>query len=296
MSVTPSSFRALLSELSTALKSFQSSSCKFRIVRTIPPSAPSASPHTLLILDSSFNPPSRAHLHLAASALAKSSLASHPSPHRLLLLFSTHNADKAPSAASFDQRLALMILFAQDLHSHLSSSPDHDAPHIDIGLTAAPYYTDKSTAIATDGARDYPDSPRHIHLMGFDTITRFLAAKYYPSFSPPLSALEPYFGAGHGLRVTLRPSEEFGTVEEQRAWIARLAEGELEDEGGRREWGRSIEVVEAGEGVGVSSTKVRRAAKEGEWEEVQRLCTLRVAGAVREGGFYEADDRGAKMA
>ncbi|KAI4725308.1 Nucleotidylyl transferase [Aureobasidium sp. EXF-10728] len=300
MSTSTSSLRSILPQLETALKSFQSSDSKFRIVRSINPSASSPpSPKTLFILDSSFNPPSKAHLALAKSALHSSSTKHHQSPFRLLLLFSTHNADKAPSAASFPQRLALMTIFAEDLLKDLQSTAanqDYVLPSVDIGLTTAPYYTDKSLAISDEGAEQYPDSPRHVHLLGFDTITRFFAAKYYPNFNPPLSALNPYFDEGHRLRVTLRPSDEYGTVESQQDFVNSLARGDMEADGGKREWASQIEVVHAEEGVGVSSTRVRKAAKQRDWDEVHQLCTEGVGKAVKENTIYESDDRGAKMA
>jgi nicotinamide-nucleotide adenylyltransferase len=265
MSTTTSSLRSILPQLETALKSFQSSDSKFRIVRSINPS---------------------------------STTQQHQSPFRLLLLFSIQNADKAPSAASFPQRLALMTIFAEDLLKHLQTVANHQdyvLPTVDIGLTTAPYYTDKTLAISKEGAEHYPDSPKHVHLLGFDTITRFFAAKYYPKFNPPFSALNPYFDGGHRLRVTLRPSDEYGTVASQQEFIDSLARGDMESDGGKREWASQIEVVHAEEGVGVSSTRIRKAAKQQDWNEVQQLCTEGVAKAVKENSIYESDDRGAKM-
>lgn len=212
------------------------------------------------------------------------------------------NADKAPSAASFDQRLTLMTIFATDLLHSLTTRPDAAdyAPisGVDIGVTTAPYYTDKSAAInsSAEGKHWYPSSPQHVHLLGFDTLTRFFAAKYYQSFSPPLSALAPYFDAGHKLRATLRPDDAYGSEAEQRAFVQRLADGELEGEGGKREWAKQVELVEPTAQAGVSSTVIRKAAKAGEWDVVRELCTEGVAEWVREEGLYDEDDRGAKMA
>jgi nicotinamide-nucleotide adenylyltransferase len=191
----------------------------------------------------------------------------------------------------------MMTLFAQDLLNLISnsSSQDTEAVPIDIGVTKAPYYTDKSSAIESDGAEWYPDSPRHVHLIGFDTLTRFFAAKYYQDFSPPLSALEPYFSAGHSLRVTLRPDEKYGTVEEQLAFLKNLENGGLESEGGKREWAKQVECVAPNEEGGVSSTKIRDAAKEGKWEVVDGLCTEGVAGWIRSEALYEDDAEGKKM-
>lgn len=190
-----------------------------------------------------------------------------------------------------------MTIFAQDLLDDLKGKDQHSVPSIDIGLTNAPYYTDKSAAIEREGASIYPDQPVHVHLMGFDTITRFFAAKYYPEYHPPFSALAPFFDNGHRLRVTLRPSEEYGTVESQKAFIAQLANGDMEADGGKKEWAKQIDTVELGEEAdGVSSTRVRKAAKASDWEEVRKLCTEGVATAVREESVYESDDRGSKMA
>lgn len=311
MASTRSIYKSLPGHLTTALKDFQSSSSTFRLLQTVhpnnltpqPATPPTTNqPQTLIILDSSFNPPSIAHQTLALTALHKKSksVSETSGPHRLLLLFSTMNADKAPSAASFDQRLTLMTIFAVDLLRNLQSHPDSSSytiPPIDIGVTTAPYYTDKSLAISSspEGKHWYPSSPKHIHLLGYDTLTRFFAPKYYRSFSPPLSALEPYFAAGHGLRATLRPDDAYGSEEQQRAFVRRLADGEMEGEGGKREWAGQVELVEATPQAGVSSTVIRRAAKEGDWGVVGELCTPSVAEWVREEGLYEGDARGAKM-
>ncbi|KAK1824244.1 hypothetical protein LTR12_001310 [Friedmanniomyces endolithicus] len=298
MAARLSTYRALVPRLASALDSFRSSGSKFRVLKTVSPSeavpkdpiraSSDESPKTLFILDSSFNPPSIAHQALVASALHKSSSDAHPKPHRLLLLFATMNAEKAPSAAAFEQRLTLMTVFATDILENLKDSKDHSVVPVDIGVTSLPYYTDKSAAIETEGAEWYP--------IGYDTITRFFAAKYYPKFDPPLSALNPYFDAGHGLRVTLRPDGEFGSVEDQRAFVRRLESGDMEAEGGKKEWAKQVELVAPNPKMGVSSTGIRKDAKRGDWKEVGELCTPGVLAYVRSEGLYTDDDRGAKMA
>jgi nicotinamide-nucleotide adenylyltransferase len=299
-----SSIRGFLPEFESALQSFTSSPSTFRVVRTV--NASSTQPRTLYILDSSFNPPSIAHLALATSAL-KHHAPSEQAPYRLLLLFSTHNADKAPSPASFIQRIALMTVFAEDLSKHLKSDK---SPHstdiadisIDIGLTKEPYYSDKSKAIADAEPPFYSSSPIHIHLVGYDTLIRFCNPKYYPKYDPPLSALKPFFDAGHKLRVTQRPtdpsdasSSEFGTVEQQQAYLQRLKDGEEEKAGFLPAWGKNIDMVQAEEGVGISSTRVRNAAKDGNWDEVNKLCTEGVAAWIEDQALYGEDASGKKM-
>ncbi|KAK3714155.1 hypothetical protein LTR37_007957 [Vermiconidia calcicola] len=302
-----SAFRPLVADLGSVLKDFQKSESKFRILKTVhpsnpfpqEPSAPSGdeSPRTLFILDSSFNPPSVAHQTLAQSALRKTSTNQYAKPHRLLLLFATMNADKAPSAASFDQRVTLMSIFAGDLIESLKKeSEEYSVVPVDIGVTTVPYYTDKSAAIESEGQQWYPAKPKHIHLVGFDTLTRFFAAKYYQKFDPPFSALEPYFDAGHGLRVTLRPDDEYGSVDDQKAFVKRLENGEMEKEGGKKEWAKQIELLSPNLKAGVSSTRVRKAAKARDWEEVVKLTTPSTSEWVKSEKLYEEDDRGAKMA
>lgn len=301
-------FRPLVVELGTALKAFQSSESRFRVLKTIhpasrqpqqlqsPPTIEEA-PKTLFILDSSFNPPSIAHQALAKSALRHTACDELPKPYRLLLLFATMNADKAPSAASFDERLTLMSVFAGDLLEALKQqSEEYAVAPIDIGITTVPYYTDKSAAIEEEGQECYPGKPKHIHLVGFDTLTRFFAAKYYQKFDPPFSALNPYFDAGHRLRVTLRPDDQHGSVDEQRAFLDGLKNGDMEENGAKREWASQIELVPPNPIAGVSSTRIRKAAKAQDWDELANLTTPTVFEWVKSENLYGEDDRGAKMA
>jgi nicotinamide-nucleotide adenylyltransferase len=298
------SLRSLLPKFESALNSFTSSPAKFRVVHTINPT--STQPKTLYVLDSSFNPPQKAHLSLATTAL-KQSQTSDEKPYRLLLLFSTHNADKAPSPASFAQRIALMAAFAEDISHTLKSSggsSDTDIADIsiDVGLTKEPYYSDKSIAIKETTPPFYPSNPIHVHLVGYDTLIRFCNPKYYPEYDPPLSALKPFFDAGHKLCVTQRPtdpndasSSEFGTVEEQEKYVQDLTSGAREEEGFKRQWGNNIGMAQAEEGVGISSTRVRRAAKEEDWSEVGKLCTESVTAWIRDQALYSEDASGKKM-
>ncbi|KAF2742561.1 Nucleotidylyl transferase [Sporormia fimetaria CBS 119925] len=299
---------SLLPELQAKLQSFTHSAARVCLVHTVNPT--STPPRTLYIVDSSFNPPSIAHVSLATSAL-RHPAATDKGPFRLLLLFSTHNADKAPSPASFEQRIAMMAVLAEDMldalkndakSSSQESQGDMADVSIDIGLIKEPYYTDKSTAIAQSSPPIYPSNPIHVHLVGYDTLIRFCNPKYYPNHTPPLSALAPFFQAGHKLRVTQRPfdptdpsSKEFGTVEQQSAYLQSLRDGKLENDGFEKVWGERIDMVAASEGVGISSTRVRRAAKEGDWEIVGELCTQGVAEWIRSQKLYSEDDSGKKM-
>ncbi|KAL5113219.1 hypothetical protein ACEQ8H_008914 [Pleosporales sp. CAS-2024a] len=297
------STRAMLPDLEAALQSFTSSPSKFGVVRTV--NASSTQARTLYILDSSFNPPSMAHLTLATRAL-KQHAPSAAAPHRLLLLLSTHNADKAPGPASFAQRLALMTLFAEDV-SHRLQRQQAPLPGgtqgvpIDIGLTKEPYYSDKSTAIQAAAPPCYAPDAVHVHLVGYDTLVRVCNPKYYPHHQPPLSALGPFFAAGHQLRVTPRPadasdasSSALGTVEEQAQYLQRLRDGAEQEAGFVPAWADSIDLAPAEAAAGISSTRVRSAAKEAQWGVVEALCTEGVAAWLQDQALYREDAAGSK--
>lgn len=300
-------------------------------------------PKTLFILDSSFNPPSVAHAALARSAFlddCNSFSSSQPSqeqkekkeyefPHRLLLLFAVTNADKIAAPASFEHRLAMMTVFARDLQDSFAKDVQkekgqeqgqqkeeqqqkekqqrshHQPMAIDIGVTKHPFYTDKSRAIESEGYLYHPGThPRHIHLLGYDTLTRFFTAKYYiqQDFDPPFVALEPYFDKGHELRVTLRPTspsapgvssvekeKEKEKEDQKNSFLQTLTDpkGEMQKNGARAKWARQIEFVPPHDAeMGVSSTRIREAVGKGEWEVVRELCTPRVARWVEREGLY----------
>lgn len=237
------SLRSLRSQFSQALKDFaSSSSSSFRVLRSIPGSSPpSPTPlpvSTLFVLDSSFNPPSKAHSSLVKSALASStstsarqgfspeSSGSDPShaQQRILFLLATVNADKKPKPADFEDRLVMMTLMAEDLRaqfttsSHESSSQSQSQsqssptiPVIDIAITKEPYFTDKATSIAQSNTytSSAPSSPEddagveQVHITGFDTLTRIFTSKYYSHSDPPLSALEPFLSR-HRIHAAIR--------------------------------------------------------------------------------------------
>jgi nicotinamide-nucleotide adenylyltransferase len=281
--------RQSLSKYASALTAFTSSSSTFRILHSIPQSG-LPPPQTLYVLDSSFNPPTLAHLHIATSALLHDTRPS-PSPKRLLLLLATQNADKAPKPASFHQRLVMMQIFASDLLATLpqSQSPSSSTEPpigIDIGVTKLPYFIDKALAISQSSA--YPPSTTQVHLTGFDTLIRILDPKYYPP-DMKLRALDGFL-AQHRLRVAYRAGDQWGGKAAQDEYLRELELGEREKDGGKREWVTEGRIVmcdgrEEGEEA-VSSTRVREAVKRGDRELLDRLVTSGVAEWILEEGLY----------
>ncbi|RDW60784.1 hypothetical protein BP6252_12167 [Coleophoma cylindrospora] len=284
---TEEEMKQLLQKYTTALKAFSNSNSKFQILHSVgrpPTSSPQhAEKQQLYILDSSFNPPTLAHQHIAQSALsshASNNASAENSQARLLLLLATQNADKAPKPASFPQRLTMMTLFAHTLLQPPPSIPNtKPAPPdlgIDIAVTSEPYFHLKSAAISSSSS--YSPACSQVHLTGYDTLIRLLDPKYYPP-THSLSVLQDFLGA-HRVWVTYRAGDSWGERKEQDEFLERIARGEMDGIGAKREWvseGR-IKLVEGREGEVVSSSRVRDAVKRGDEEELGRL----VPGSIKE--------------
>ncbi|KAI1800707.1 Nucleotidylyl transferase [Daldinia bambusicola] len=312
----------LVSVFTQALKSYQISNATFRVLCSLTPSSLSSSASTaaaaaaepptlhppqtpinsLLVLDSSFNPPTLAHRRMALSALSdhgKPDTGSAGSSDksrtpRVLLLLAINNADKAPKPASFPQRLAMMYIFAQDLlRCSASPAPRRACQGVDIAVTTEPYFHAKAGAIAAsdfyhrhrhqnqnqnqnlnEQDQDQDQGPEQVYLTGFDTLIRIFDPKYYqnrPSSSGSTamaSSLDPFFARAK-LRVTTRTDAEWGDAAAQRAYVEGLRRGELARVGGRAEWVERIEMVEGS------------SRKEGQEEEVVAVSSTKVREAVR---------------
>ncbi|KAI8619364.1 hypothetical protein BC830DRAFT_1216051 [Chytriomyces sp. MP71] len=167
--------------------------------------------HPILILDSSFNPPTRAHMRLILLALARHSYSS------VLLLHATTNADKgSPDIPDIHRRVQFMRALASDLSAHLASTSQmqpnqppssvtgsitstatasttattplhpHAPPSISLALTVAPRFIEKSTLLRSLR----PNYAQH-WILGLDTLVRLVDAKYYTV--PPREALSSLF-------------------------------------------------------------------------------------------------------
>ncbi|KAJ4417380.1 hypothetical protein N0V85_001889 [Neurospora sp. IMI 360204] len=242
--------RSLTDFFTRALSAFQSSSDsaqKFQVVCTAPPASrshasasaaaqaqgepypqapapipPTKRPHTLIVLDSSFNPPTLAHLRMATSAvedtIKKKGDEKEITGLRLLLLLAIVNADKAPKPAAFDQRLAMMWAFARDVQRALRGEEEEEdeSPEVlaatnnpeaeqkqrqeeklgldisvDIALTSKPFFHEKSRVIAESEFYNPPgqeeekkDTMEQVILAGYDTLIRIFDPKYYGPHDP----------------------------------------------------------------------------------------------------------------
>ncbi len=310
-----------------ALGSFVKSATKFDVVSSVrgtgpnalsplaPPARPRSQVHTLVILDSSFNPPSVAHMQMATSAvrdlrrqhrqqLQQQQQSVHPVAMRLLLLLSVNNADKVPKPAAFEQRLSMMLAMAQDMQAILeaeaveiertgeAASPSPSSLPIDIGLTSEPYFHNKSNAIAaspfyTRPALD-PAGPEQVFLVGYDTLVRVFDPKYYAAPPPPGTPRPDSLPADAtpmqlALTPLMRRARLRVTTRPDDQWGDEAAQrawlhsvGEL---GGGEDWAAKIDLVSgAFQGAAiVSSTTARAAAKAHDWA----LLGTQVGPAVR---------------
>jgi nicotinamide-nucleotide adenylyltransferase len=267
----------------------------------------------IIVLDSSFNPPTLAHMRMAVSAIQDVRRSS-GQPISLLLLLAVNNADKGLKPAPFPARLALMDAFAGDLirelgaeaatNSIASESDERNGKSLDIniGLTTKPYFHDKCTAIIQSGYYPINGGPSHqpeqVYLAGFDTLIRIFNPKYYgkgpeddTDASPMRRALDPFFERAR-LRITMRTDAEWGSRDDQLVFIDGLRRGALEKLGGRAKWMDRIDVVEgpnAGEEV-LSSTSVRNAARDGNLEALNKLVSPSVKEWIVEERMYVDGD------
>ncbi|KAJ3118072.1 hypothetical protein HDU96_004076 [Phlyctochytrium bullatum] len=172
-----------------------------------PASSAPAPPRSILILDSSFNPPTLAHQHLALLGLESvrakgtGSAGENDDVDTLILLHAVANADKpATDPSDLVHRVHLLVRLAAALDRDLGSS---DAPRLVVGLTTAARFVDKAIALrhALQAVHGTPRTPRTHWILGYDTVTRLLDPKYYlpptatttGSADAVLAALAPMF-------------------------------------------------------------------------------------------------------
>ena len=177
------------------------------------------------VLDSSFNPPTLAHLALARSKPPEST-AQTDYDARLLLL-SVRNADKAPPKAgepTYEQRLEMMTLLAKELKEvPIESSSSQTTQNVAVAIIDEPTFVRKSAVLRqylrslvarleaphdSESNDEQLPTRREIKLlfiMGFDTLERFLAPRYYNnSLTDMHDALRKFFAsppAGDGSKT-----------------------------------------------------------------------------------------------
>ncbi|KAH8155845.1 uncharacterized protein LAJ45_00857 [Morchella importuna] len=284
-SSTPAAMATLLPSFRATLRAFTASpATAFQHIRSTT-AAPLSAAKQLFVLDSSFNPPTKAHFRIALSAFndstatttnttAGSAAAAAAAEKRLLLLLATNNADKAPKPAPFDDRLAMMTLLSSEISALSSTCTSPTTPAaVDVALTKHARFLDKASALRSE----YTGAHEFVFLTGFDTLVRIFDPRYYPEAEHRLDGLSAFFERGV-VWCMFREGEGYGGRREQEAWLDGLRGGKLEGEN------------DAGEVV--SSTKVREAVKGGNGEVLEALLTKSVREYVLERGLYLDDGEG----
>ncbi|KAK9240851.1 hypothetical protein V1525DRAFT_394091 [Lipomyces kononenkoae] len=135
--------------------------------------SPTGRVKSLIVFDSSFNPPTVAHLELLTRTIANSTFVSVGSQANVLLLLAVQNADKPTAPAPLPDRLSMMERFSFEL---APDTPDNKAVNVAVGITKYPRFVDKAQAVFDT----FPGVEEQIYLTGYDTLIRLLDGKYYP--------------------------------------------------------------------------------------------------------------------
>lgn len=185
----------------------------------------------VLVLDSLFNPPHIAHAELIAHAFRNAKQRTEQPQVMLLLL--VNNADKAPTPASFTDRLEMMGLMSRWLEKKCNCQ-------VAIGLTKKAKFVDKALAI------NYKQG-RLEFLVGFDTLERIVDQKYYTK--PVSQILSPFFDSSDIFCLT-----RAGSVSNEK-------QNEVVDQLNSEYASRPITMVNDDAMNDVSSSKIRKHRK-----------------------------------
>lgn len=256
--------------------------------RTSPtwPLSPSSSaeegPVNIAVLDSSFNPPTSAHIAIASAP----GLVPY---NALLFLLASVNADKGsstkPGHPDVPGKVEMMCLVADIL----AERPGAPKGGVGVATTTFPFFADKSRVVVEVLSKATARRVRLHWLVGWDTVIRIFEPKYYVkegSHEPPTdslrNALRPFLGdEGDGSSlVAFRRGDEAAGGEEAR-FLERdvvkdyVAAGKL-----------TVVDVPNRQGDNVSSTDVRVAVKDGRWHDVERMTEPAVAAHIRKQSLY----------
>ncbi|CAE6442599.1 unnamed protein product [Rhizoctonia solani] len=242
-----------------AINRLRSGQSKFELVHRPNGSWPGTNGPHISVLDSSFNPPTNAHAALASQP----SQLSQSSGTRLLLLLSISNVDKVPKPGDAipEQRLEMMVALAQKLGQDVA-----------VGAVNEPTFVGKSE-ILREHCSD-TGKPELTFLMGWDTIVRFFAPRYYPSPSQMLSKLRTFFNEEGSSIVCARRGSHPDTEEEE--FLRSEYVQEFYDAG-------KIKITDLDQSVkDISSTDVRK----GTIETAERYCPKEVVEIIKREQLY----------
>lgn len=253
---------------------------------------------SISILDSSFNPPTRAHLALASLPPHTEST---NTPNRdldaRLLLLSVRNADKGlkPMDATYVQRLEMMIRLARDIHPAVPQG-EHNA-NVAVAIIDEPTFVGKARILtdflqrriislspSSDSLPAFTPSPELTFLVGMDTLERILATRYYPSPSEMRDYLKAFMTTSRlvcARRVI--PGQLDAQSEAKEKEVLALAREYLDVE--------RLTIVELEEDIeSYSSSEIRRRIEAGDEEIWRNMVTPSIAEYITVEGLYRLTD------
>ncbi|GAA6012613.1 hypothetical protein JCM10207_009057 [Rhodosporidiobolus poonsookiae] len=235
-------------------------------------------PLRISVLDSSFNPPHAAHLALAR----------HSSADALLLCFTAANPDKGTVESSVTTtRLEMIRAVALDLQRRAGQDGALElGANVAVALLDAPTFVQKSRVLKrelTELVREQTGGEevevKLDFLVGWDTLIRIFAPRYYQPPNPDLTTSMNAFLRDDGSSVSCARRGDVSPEEEH----AFLESDEV------KPWGSQVRLfdLEAEAVKGISSTEIRRAVKEQRWQDVRRDVPFEgVVEIVRREGLY----------
>ncbi|THV07275.1 Nucleotidylyl transferase [Dendrothele bispora CBS 962.96] len=184
---------------------------------------PAQRPLRIAVLDSSFNPPTVAHLAIANAPRPVDNNDHGDDYDAKLLLLSITNADKQLKStdATYVQRVEMMCEFAKEVvtrsisPSTNSTSILEEPGNVAVAIINEPTFVGKSRLIQTflrqrmtDSATTRSSSPCELtFLLGYDTLERFFAPRYYvkdpnsDAMTQMQTALRGFFAEGDSSRI-----------------------------------------------------------------------------------------------
>lgn len=236
---------------------------------------------TVIVLDSSFNPPNRAHLHLIRDALRR-----HPWNVSVLFLLSTNNADKGEiDFEDVAHRVQMMQVFWRDVRDELKELAQ-DVP-LAYGLIKCGKFIDKLKPIQTEF------HGKLCFLTGFDTILRVLDKKYYNNQPVgEIKELREFMDQCEFQSLTRQPDQlsktpenMMGDLDDQVKWVEDIKEGKNPDI--PKEYGQKIFLVKStAETKGVHSTAGRELMKNQDYDRVTNILTPQVIRYILQAHLY----------
>ncbi|TFK75166.1 Nucleotidylyl transferase [Pluteus cervinus] len=173
---------------------------------------PANRPLRIMVLDSSFNPPTTAHLRLACHRPPVQTDSQDTSDYDAkLLLLSVRNVDKTLKSgdATYLQRLEMMALLADEIVRYDGAQAIEESPaagNVAVAIIDEPTFAGKSTWLRTylqqrfaslvEDTSAIPVADTQLtFLLGFDTLERLFAPRYYGSQSQMFNSLSRFFAA-----------------------------------------------------------------------------------------------------